>query len=90
MNIPLILGMVAGFLTTASFVPQVIRTWKRGSADDLSYGMLFLFLVGLGLWLIYGLILESLPIIVANIVTIVLVILLIWMKSRYSDRIVHA
>lgn len=83
-DITLVLGMVAGFLTTASFVPQVWRTWRTRSAEDISYGMLLLFLVGLALWLVYGILLTSIPIILANAVTIALVIMLITMKSHYS------
>lgn len=83
-DIPLVLGMVAGFLTTASFVPQVWKTWRTRSADDISYGMLVLFLVGLSLWLVYGILLTSIPIILANTVTIALVIMLIAMKSHFS------
>lgn len=83
-DIALILGMVAGFLTTASFVPQVWRTWRTRSAEDISCGMLLLFLLGLSLWLLYGILLTSIPIMLANTVTIALVIVLIVMKLRYS------
>ncbi len=85
-DLPLALGIVAGLLTTSSFFPQVWRTWRTRSAEDLSYGMLLLFLAGLLLWLLYGLILDSLPIVLANTVTIGLVLLLILMKRRFGGK----
>ena len=84
-----ILGLAAGILSTASFLPQVVKTWKTRSARDLSYAMLILFLSGITLWFFYGLQLRSLPIILANGVTIVLLILLLTMKILYSREIDH-
>ncbi len=48
------LGLLAGTLTTISFVPQVWQTWKTRSTKDLSLGMLLIFTLGIALWLIYG------------------------------------
>ena len=64
------IGYVAGFLTTVSFLPQVVRTVRTRSAKDLSWGMLLLFYFGVILWLIYGIKTDALPIIVANGVTL--------------------
>ncbi len=50
------LGLIAGGLTTISFLPQVIKTWRSRSAKDLSFRMFGIFSVGVLLWLIYGLI----------------------------------
>ncbi|MDD1677569.1 MAG: SemiSWEET transporter [Methanomicrobiales archaeon] len=79
-----ILGLAAGFLTTTSFLPQVVKTWKTRSAHDLSYGMIVLFLSGIGLWFLYGVQIQSLPIMLANALTIVLLFILFGMKIRYS------
>jgi uncharacterized protein with PQ loop repeat len=49
-----ILGLVAGALTTAAFLPQVLKTWKSRSAKDLSLGMFSLFCLGVAMWLAYG------------------------------------
>src|SRR5688572_13677456 len=54
MNAIQILGLVAGALTTAAFLPQVIKTWKSRSAKDLSLGMFSLFCLGVAMWLVYG------------------------------------
>ena len=79
-----LLGLSAGSLTTLSFVPQVIRTWRSKSADDISTGMFVIFSIGLVMWLIYGLYLQSLPIIVSNIVTLALTVVILILKYRYS------
>lgn len=86
MDLTTTLGLIAGFLTTASFLPQVWRTWTTHSAGDISYGMLVLFLIGLGLWLLYGMRIQSLPIIIANLVTILLVGVLIVLKFHYNGN----
>lgn len=76
------LGFLAGLLTTLAFVPQVIRTWRRRSADDLSLGMLITFTAGVALWLGYGLALGALPIVAANAFTLVLSLVLLALKLR--------
>ena len=66
------LGLAAGLCTTLAFVPQVRRTWTTRSADDISLGMLIVFLAGVFLWLLYGLALGAWPIVLANAATFVL------------------
>lgn len=82
----MLLGYLAGACTTLSFLPQVYRVWKTRSAGDLSYGMLGCFASGLTLWLVYGVFVESPPIVVANGVTLALVGVITFLKVRY-DRI---
>ena len=72
MDLVTALGLLAGALTTVAFLPQVIRTWKTKSTKDLSLAMLGTFTTGVFCWLIYGLMIDSLPIILANAVTFVL------------------
>ena len=55
-----IVGLVAAALTTAAFVPQVYKTWKTKSADELSLTMYLVFFTGIMLWLAYGILLNSL------------------------------
>ncbi len=78
------IGIVAGILTTLSFIPQVIKIWQSRSAEDISTTMFLLFLVGILLWLLYGLLRDSLAIILANSVTIVLVVTILVLKYRFS------
>lgn len=77
------IGYIAGTLTTISFVPQVIRAWKLKETRDLSLTMLLLFAVGVCLWAVYGFWIDSLPVIAANLISLVLILLLLWLKLRY-------
>jgi len=79
-----IIGLVAALMTTSAFVPQVYKTWKSKSADSLSLSMYIIFFIGIILWLIYGIHLNSLAIIIANSVTAVLALLLIVFKLRFK------
>jgi MtN3 and saliva related transmembrane protein len=81
---PIILvGYIAGTLTTISFVPQVIKAWKMRETRDISLAMLVLFGIGILLWTLYGIWIGSLPIIAANLITFVLIIVLLFMKIQY-------
>ena len=75
-----ILGLVAATLTTAAFIPQVYKTWKEKSTKDISLSMYAVLLTGSLLWLTYGFFIESLPIILANTITAVLLICMVLMK----------
>ena len=77
-----VIGLVAGALTTISFVPQVVRTWRTKRADDVSLSMLVLFLCGVTLWEIYGLSIGAMPVIIANAVTVPLAITMVVLKLR--------
>jgi len=79
---PDLLGGVAAVLTTIAFVPQVMKSWRSGSTRDVSLGMFVVFTTGLSLWLIYGFIIESRPIIIANVVTLGLTGIIIALKLR--------
>jgi MtN3 and saliva related transmembrane protein len=79
-----LLGFAAGLLTTTSFLPQVVKTWRTRSARDLSYGMIILFISGITLWFLYGLQMRALPIILANGVTLLLLLILLVMKIQFS------
>lgn len=82
-----LIGSIAGVLTTLAFVPQVARTWRTRSARDLSLAWLVVFIAGVALWLVYGLVLASWPLIMANGVTLALVLMLLWMKlATYRGR----
>lgn len=82
MDIINIVGSMAGGLTTIAFIPQVVRTWKTRSAQDISLFMFLLFSCGVLLWLIYGILLHALPIIVANGITLTLSTSILAMKVK--------
>lgn len=78
------LGVAAGTLTTLSFVPQVLKTWRTKSVEDVSLWMLLAFNGGLIMWLLYGIFSRKPAIIYANTVTLVLAVSLLYMKLRYG------
>lgn len=78
------LGLVAGVLTTLAYLPQLIKTWKSRSAADLSWSMLIILCTGIVLWLIYGFYIQDLPIIAANIVTLIFASIILLLKIRYQ------
>ena len=80
------LGLMAGTLTTASFIPQVWKIWKTRSVRDLSWGMATVFSMGTFLWLMYGVVVTSPSIIVANAITFVLSLAICVMKLRFDKH----
>jgi MtN3 and saliva related transmembrane protein len=84
MDTIVIVGYIAGTLTTISFIPQVARAWKLKETRDLSLAMLILFCAGVLLWILYGFWAGSLPVIAANMATFVLILVLLWLKIRYK------
>ena len=84
MNSITILGLVAATLTTSAFLPQMIKTWQSKSAKDVSLGMLITFCTGVFLWLIYGLYIQALPIIIANSLTLIFNLIILWLKIKYE------
>lgn len=79
-----VLGLLAAILTTASFLPQVYKTWKTKSTEGLSLVMYSVFFIGIVLWLIYGIHLKSTPMILANSITAVSSLFLVIMKLKYK------
>lgn len=75
-------GLVAAFLTTLAFLPQVIQTWRSRSTEDLNLGMLLSLATGVALWFIYGIGTGQLPVILANGATLLLVAVLLALKLR--------
>jgi len=80
-----IIGLVAGLLTTTAFIPQVWKIYRTKSGKDISAKMFSLFSAGIVLWLVYGILLRSLPLILSNAVTLVLSLTIIALKLRYRE-----
>ncbi|MDE3061786.1 MAG: SemiSWEET family sugar transporter [Acidobacteriota bacterium] len=80
------IGSTAATCTTISFLPQLIRVWRRKSARDISLTMFLLFSFGVACWLIYGIGIGSGPITVANAITLMLALAILVLKLRY-DRV---
>jgi len=77
-----IIGIIAGLCTTISFIPQAIKVYKSKQTKDISLKMFILFTAGLIFWLIYGILLNSLPIILANSLTLFSAGYILIMKVR--------
>jgi MtN3 and saliva related transmembrane protein len=78
------IGYVAAVLTSVSFIPQAIMTIRTRNTSGISRGMYSLFTVGVALWLVYGIALDSWPMIFANIVTLGLAGTILALKLRYG------
>ena len=79
-----ILGLAAGAMTTASFLPQAIKSFKSRSTKDISLGYASLLFAGTALWIVYGALFNSIPVLVTNIVTFFLVGAILSLKIRYK------
>src|SRR6266480_4155535 len=80
-----LIGIFAAFCTTVSFVPQIIKLRKQGG-EDLSHSMLFLYLTGVSLWLVYGLMIHAAAVIWANALGIVFVGICIVLKASIATK----
>tara|TARA_Y100000589_G_C27149377_1_gene628248 strand:+ start:855 stop:1121 length:267 start_codon:yes stop_codon:yes gene_type:complete len=77
-------GYIAAVLTTIAFIPQLVKTIKSKKADDVSLTTLIMFLTGVGSWIIYGIKINSKPILIANIITFLLNLLILIFKINYT------
>ncbi|SPQ00959.1 conserved hypothetical protein [Candidatus Sulfobium mesophilum] len=84
METPTIIGLTAGTLTTLSLLPQVIKAWKSKSTKDISLGTYCAFTIGLSLWVVYGIELNSPPIIITNVVTLILAVMILLLKIKHG------
>lgn len=85
-----IIGYVAATMTTISFLPQLIRVVKLRSARDISLGMFLIFTLGTTFWLVYGVLSHSLPVSIANGVTLILSASILYLKLRFDARATHS
>jgi MtN3 and saliva related transmembrane protein len=81
-----VIGYCAAFLTTFAFLPQAIQSWRTRDLSGVSLGMYSLFTTGVGLWLIYGLIIEKWPLILANALTFALALSILLLKLRHTSH----
>jgi len=84
MTITNCIGSAAATLTTAAFIPQAWKVWRTKHTADISMGMYILFTIGVALWLTYGILLESWPIIAANSLTLALAGAVLAMKIKFG------
>ena len=79
-----LLGFAAATCTTLAYAPQFIKVWRTRSTEDISLGMFLVMLLGLVLWLLYGLFSGDVPLIIANALTMVLAAGILFMKLKYG------
>ena len=79
-----LIGFAAATCTTVAYAPQAIKVWKTRSTGDISLGMFLVMVLGLALWLIYGLLSGDAPLIASNAVTMLLAGGILGMKLRYG------
>ena len=85
-NLILIIGVAAGILTAASMLPQVFKTLKTKKAEHISPLMLIILICGVGLWFVYGVLKNDLPIMFTNGFSIVVNIFMLFLRWRYKNK----
>ncbi|RDH41487.1 SemiSWEET transporter [Zooshikella ganghwensis] len=86
MDISIIIGFIAAFLTTFSFLPQAIKTISTKNTDGISLSMYILFVMGVSFWILYGIFISDLAILSANIVTLLLSSPILYLKIRSVSK----
>lgn len=84
MELTALAGYAGAALTTVAFIPQAVHTWRTRSTAGISLGMYAIFTTGVAAWLVYGMLLEQWPIIIANSITLPLALSILVMKIRYG------
>ena len=79
-----LLGFAAATCTSLAFAPQFVKVWRTRSTEDISLGMFFVMVLGVMLWLLYGLFTGDAPLIASNAITIVLAGGILFMKLKYG------
>ncbi len=79
------LGYLGSFLTSITFVPQVYKAWQTKSVGDLSKWMVLIVIASAGIWLIYGIAIESGPVMVANTVVLIFALVLLYFTYRFKS-----
>jgi MtN3 and saliva related transmembrane protein len=83
MDSVILLGLIAGALTSLSFLPQLIKIWRSRSAGDISLAMYVIITIGFVLWLWYGILISSIPVIAANSIAILISGIIMILKIKY-------
>ena len=80
------IGIVAGIFTSSSLVPQLVKILKEKKVEDLSMGMFLSLLVGIILWVVYGILRDDLPIIITNGFSVLLNFFILFLKFKYQKN----
>lgn len=81
-----IIGFIAAILTTSAFIPQVYKTWKSKDVEAISLSMFLVMFIGVILWLVYGIYMNSLSMLIANSITSSLILVIIILKIKFRKK----
>lgn len=84
MNYVTVIGLVAAFCTTVAFVPQAIKAWKTKSTHDMSLASFSIVTFGVAMWLVYGILIRDIPLITANVFTLLVQGANLYLILRYN------
>lgn len=76
------IGYIAASLTTVAFVPQTYQSWKTKNLSGISLQMYLLFTLGVACWMIYGYLIDSLPVLIANTLTLLMASSILFLKIQ--------
>lgn len=79
-----LLGFIAAAFTTAAFLPQAVKAWKTRGTKDISLLMYLVFMAGVALWMVYGILISAPPVTIANAVTLLLAAVILAAKLRFG------
>ena len=79
-----VLGIIAGIFTTSGAFPQIIKIFKTKKTRDISLGLIIVFLIGISLWLVYGILIMSYALIISNIAALSLWLIMLYFKLKYK------
>ena len=83
---PEILGLIAGTLSCITFVPQIFKTWKSKSVKDISVSSFLIVVSSTIVWIFYGILINSISVLLTNIVVFFTAIIMLWMKWKFSEK----
>ena len=80
------LGFLAAILTTSAYLPQLYKIWKTKNTESVSLTMYLVMFLGIFLWLIYSLFIKSFPLIIANTLTILIILIILYFKINSKNN----
>ncbi len=81
-----LIGYIAAFLTTTAFIPQAYQSWKTRDLSGISLPMYSMFTLGVAAWLVYGILINSVPVILANSITLMLSAIVLYLKMMQAKK----
>ena len=80
-----VLGLIAGALTTSGYIPQIVKGYRTKKMNDVSILMISILCVGMFLWIVYGYLVNDLALLISNVIGTTFLAILVTMKFHYTD-----